>query len=404
MNSGEELGLLMLDLDHFKHVNDTLGHAAGDQLLSSFTERLEGAVRSGDFMARLGGDEFAVIIENVRGPGELIAIGTSILSRLAEPIAAGAHFVRASASIGGALFPKDSSSAAELMSCADTALYALKGAGRGGTKLFEADLRQELQRAASELRLGRAAINERRIVPYYQPKVDLHSGRTVGFEALLRWVTPRRVVQLPGTVAESFKNYELAAQIGDTMQRSVLKAIASGILGSSGGHVAINAAPAEFLRDDYSERLLNLLDDTGISREAIQVEVTEHVFFERHAGLVKRALQNLHENGVRIALDDFGTGYSSLSHLRDFPVDVLKVDMSFIQQMCAEPEIKAIVAAVIDLARNLKIDVVAEGVETEEQRLELIRLGCTYGQGYYFGRPLPLASILPRSGLKSKAA
>jgi EAL domain-containing protein (putative c-di-GMP-specific phosphodiesterase class I) len=188
------------------------------------------------------------------------------------------------------------------------------------------------------------------------------------------------------------------------MQRSVLKAIASGILGSSGGHVAINAAPAEFLRDDYSERLLNLLDDTGISREAIQVEVTEHVFFERHAGLVKRALQNLHENGVRIALDDFGTGYSSLSHLRDFPVDVLKVDMSFIQQMCAEPEIKAIVAAVIDLARNLKIDVVAEGVETEEQRLELIRLGCTYGQGYYFGRPLPLASILPRSGLKSKAA
>ena len=405
MKSKNQLGLLFIDLDYFKHVNDSLGHAAGDQLLCSFANRLNAAIGDKNFAARLGGDEFAVIIEDLAEPENLVECGASILAALSEPIKAGAHFVRASASIGASLYPRDAHSAAELMTCADTALYALKEAGRGGTKVFEAELSREVQRAASELRLGRAAVNGNLILPFYQPKVELRSGRIVGFEALLRWGNRGSPMQLPCTVAESFKNYELSAQLGEAMQRQVFEDMAQGLLliGSE-DHVAINAAPAEFLRDDYAERLLELMGSSGVKPRSIQVEVTEHVFLERHSGLVRRALRVLHEHGVRIALDDFGTGYSSLTHLRDFPVDVLKIDLSFVQHMCRQREIHAIVSAVIDLADNLDIEVVAEGIETKEQLDELLRLGCGFGQGYLFGHPAPLNWIPSSPGGSREAA
>ncbi|HEX8194344.1 MAG TPA: EAL domain-containing protein [Allosphingosinicella sp.] len=387
MESGEALGLLLIDLDHFKHVNDTLGHAAGDQLLKTFGQRLKGSVRTSDFVARLGGDEFAVILHGVVSHGDLLTAGESILKRLGAPISFEGRALSAGASIGGAMFPEDGQSAHELFKNADTALYALKGSGRGGTRMFHSHMRAEAQKVASQLSLARIFVNEKSVTPHFQQKVELATGRVLGFEALLRLRHPARGILPPDTVAEAFKDYELASKIGELMQESVFSEMQGWRrTGLDFGTVSINAAPAEFLRDDFAERFLGRLQRHGLPPELLEVEVTEHVFLERGTEYVSRALKRLNEAGVRISLDDFGTGYSSLSHLRDFPVDVVKIDRSFVSKMLDEPEIGAIVSAVIDLAGSLAIDVVAEGVETSEQRAFLRKKGCALGQGYLFGR------------------
>lgn len=389
MEHGGLVGLLMLDLDHFKHVNDTLGHAAGDHLLRTFAGRLKSSIRGNDFVARLGGDEFAVILEDVKEEGDLVRAGSSILKRLQSPVRLDGRVISGGASIGGALFPRDANSAQELLKCADTALYALKASGRGGTRMFHNHMRQEAQKVASQLSLARIAVTEKSVIPQYQPKVQLKSGAVAGFEALLRWCHPTRGVQLPDTVAEAFKDYELASKIGELMQNKVFHDIALWRRrGMEVGHVSLNAAPAEFLRDDYADGLLSRLDHHRVPPALIEVEVTEHVFLERGPEYVGRALLKLKQAGVRVSLDDFGTGHSSLSHLRDFPVDVVKIDRSFVAQMMDDPEIGAIVRAVIDLARSLSIEVVAEGVETAEQAACLKEQGCTLGQGWFFGRPV----------------
>jgi diguanylate cyclase (GGDEF)-like protein/PAS domain S-box-containing protein len=387
MESGGQVGLLLIDLDHFKHVNDTLGHAAGDHLLKSFGQQLERSVRAGDVIARLGGDEFAVILEGVKAQDDLLRLGESILGRLSAPLNFDGRTISAGASIGGALFPTDAATANDLFKCADSALYALKRTGRGGTRMFHNYMREEAQKVASQLSLAREALSEQSVVPYYQQKVELKTGRIRGFEALLRWKHPTRGMQLPDTVAEAFKDYELASKIGELMQKKVFSDVRQWqSAGLHFGSVSINASPAEFLRDDYAEKLLARADEYQVSGKLIEVEVTEHVFLERGAEYVARALKLLSEAGVRLSLDDFGTGYSSLSHLRDFPVDVVKIDRSFVTKMVDEPEIASIVSAVIDLSASLDLKVVAEGIETPEQAALLREKSCDLGQGYLFGR------------------
>lgn len=395
METGNSLGLLLLDVDHFKHVNDTLGHAAGDHLLRTFGQRLRSSLRAGDFVARLGGDEFAVILENIEGENDLVTTGESILARLQGPVRFDGRVMGGSASIGGALFPRDAETARDLLKHADTALYALKAAGRGGTKLFHSYMREELQKAASQLSLARAAIKDEALVPFYQAKVDLASGRTIGFEALLRWNHPTRGFQVPDTIAEAFHDYELASRIGEIMQNAVFADMKRWQdMGLEFGCVSLNASPAEFLRNDYAERLLARLAEARVPARFVEVEVTEHVFLDRGAEYVSRALRVLHDAGVKISLDDFGTGYSSLSHLRDFPVEVVKIDRSFVTKVLDDPEIAAIVTAVIDLAASLSIGVVAEGIETLEQASFLTAAGCQYGQGYLFS-PAARADEVP---------
>jgi len=399
MESGGIVGLLLIDLDHFKHINDTLGHMAGDHLLAVFGSRFKEVVRSSDFVARLGGDEFAVIVEGRQGEVDLAATGASILSRLQEPVEYDGRVLNASASLGGATFPTDASSASELFDNADIALYALKGTGRGGTKMFKPTLRDQARIISSQLSLARSSISSNAVEPHYQPQVELETGAVVGFEALMRLSCSPDNVGLPGSVAEAFKDFELASRISELMQDQVFADIRKWMnRGVIVDHVAVNAAPVEFLRDDFAERMLARLKAHGVPPRLIQLEVTETVFTERGSVYVGRALQQLHHMGVRIALDDFGTGYSSLSHLRDFPVDVVKIDRSFVDGMGREPEILAIVAAVVDLARSLRIGVVAEGVETEEQRLQLMRLGCPYGQGYLFGRAVTASKVPQLAG------
>jgi diguanylate cyclase (GGDEF)-like protein/PAS domain S-box-containing protein len=405
MQSGTQVGLLLLDLDHFKHVNDTLGHAAGDHLLSVFGKRLKQGVRGNDFVARLGGDEFAVIIEGREEDLDLVSAGESILRRLEAPIRYDSRVMSAGASIGGAMFPRDAQTANELFNNADTALYALKESGRGGTRMFHQHMREQAQLVSSQLSLARNAITQKSVEPHYQQKIDLSTGRIAGFEALLRWRHVNRGIQHPDTVAEAFKDYELASRIGDLMQRRVFSDMRGWLdRGLPIGFVAINAAPVEFLRDDFSERLLARMQEQEIPPQLIEVEVTEHVFIERGSVFVGRALKMLSRAGVRIALDDFGTGYSSLSHLRDYPVDVVKIDRSFIDKVTTDDEVRAIVCAVIDLAKSLNIEVVAEGVETEAQKQMLIQHRCELGQGYLFGRAIEAdeVPILLQPGARRK--
>lgn len=394
MQRDQKVGLLLLDLDHFKHVNDTLGHAAGDHLLKVFAKRLRESVREGDFIARLGGDEFSIIIESKGRELNMVEVGNSILERLQEPIRFDGRVLTAGASVGGAVFPTDASSANELLKNADIALYALKESGRGGTRLFQNHMRQEAKRVSSQLNLARHAITQQSVEPHYQQKIDLTTGEITGFEALLRWRHLTRGLQLPQTVSEAFKDYELASRIGDLMQRRVFKDMRDWLdRDAQFGFVAINAAPVEFLRDDFAERLMARMQEHEIPPYLLEVEVTEHVFIERGSDFVGRALKTLSRAGVKIALDDFGTGYSSLSHLRDYPVDVVKIDRSFIDRVDSDPEVCAIVRAVIELAKSLNLEVVAEGVETARQLERLAELGCRMGQGFYFGRAIEAQEV-----------
>lgn len=400
MEAGEKIGLLLIDLDHFKHVNDSLGHSAGDDLLRAVARRLRKGVRQSDFVARIGGDEFAIIIEDSASEDVLLEVGKQLLAKMRAPMRAGGRAVSAGASIGGALFPENASSADDLFKSADTALYALKHDGRGGTRLFDSYMLDEAERSASQLRLARGAVNDRTVVPVYQPKFDIDDGSLVGFEALLRWRDPRLGLQLPATLEEAFGDYELAAKIGELMQRKVAGDVRNWIeSGFDFGRIAINAAPAEFLRDDYAEHFLSVLAENDLPPSRFEVEVTEHAFVGRANEYVARALSVLKAADVSVSLDDFGTGSSSLSHLRDFRVDTVKIDRTFIQQMTEDDEIAAIVTAVVRLARSLSIDVIAEGVETPAQ-VDLLRaMGCHMAQGHFYSAALEAdaaAALVPR--------
>jgi len=394
--TGKSLGLLLLDLDHFKHVNDTLGHAAGDDMLKEFSKRLQTSLRSNDFISRLGGDEFAVILTEIVGEEDLLAAGESILKRLDGPVMIEGRPLGASASIGGALFPRDADDADSLLNYADMALYYLKTSGRGGTKLFHSSMREEMQKSASQISMAKTAIAHKAMLPFYQPKIDLVTGRAMGFEALLRWKHPIRGIQTPDSIAEAFQEYELVSKIGELMQEAIFSDMAQWqAQGSAFGIISLNASPSEFLRDDYAERLLSRVHRYGLQPQSVEVEITEHVFAARGMDFVSRALRVLHEAGIRIALDDFGTGYSSLSHLRDFPVDTVKIDRSFTNKATDELEVAAIVSAIIDLAASLGMDIVAEGIETQAHATLLKHAGCRFGQGYLFSRAVPAAQVPP---------
>jgi diguanylate cyclase (GGDEF)-like protein/PAS domain S-box-containing protein len=396
------VALLLIDLDHFKHVNDTLGHVAGDHLLGIYAQRIRSVIGPNDFVARLGGDEFAVVLEPIDGKFSPLATGHAIVESLSGPVEFDGRFISAGASLGGAIFPRDADTASDLFKIADIALYALKEGGRGGIRMFHSHMREEAQLAASQLSLARVAVTAQAVEPHYQPKVELATGRIVGMEALLRWRHETRGLQTPDTVFEAFKDYRLAAKIGDLMQRRVFQDLRNWLdQGLSVGTISINAAPAEFLRDDFAGRLFSRMAEHSIPPNLIEIEVTEHVFLNRGSDIVGRALELLNQGGVRIALDDFGTGHSSLSHLRDFPVDVVKIDKSFVDRLAQDRGARAIVSAVMGLASNLGIDVVAEGIENELQRRLLIEDGGRLGQGYLFGRPIAADAVPAHVGLSN---
>ena len=410
-DSGGRVGLLILDIDHFKEVNDDRGHDCGDALLRVFAERLRLAVRSTDTVARLGGDEFAVILRDLRGPDELAAIVSPILERIQLPFSHLGRSLDCRASVGASLYPDQGETPDELMKNADLALYVAKLSHRGTVTIFSADMRAEMQNRISMLNLARDAIRQGLIVPYYQPKINLCTGRIAGFEALLRWRHRSLGMQAPATIAEAFGDMKLASQIAERMQTSVFADMRRWLdQGLDFRHVAINTSGAEFRRDDFAEQLLARLQRAEVPPERLEVEITEKTaFLGKNSEHVVRALEVLRKHRVRVALDDFGTGFSSLSHLKDLPVDVLKIDQSFVRDIAGTPDSDdaAIVLAVLNLGRSLKIEVVAEGIEHQSQADFLRANGCDTGQGFLFGKAVPAAEVpaliaADRDGTKRK--
>jgi diguanylate cyclase (GGDEF)-like protein/PAS domain S-box-containing protein len=389
-----KVGLLILDLDNLKAINDRFGHDAGDALLKGFATRLRSIVRPTETVARLGGDEFAIILEGIHGEYDVVRKAKAILTHMQEPLGYHGRALDCRTSIGGAISIVFETTADELRKQADLALYHSKAGGRGTFQMFDPAMREEAQKTASALEVARQAIASDWIVPFYQPKVDIGSGRLVGFEALLRWHHPRMGIQSPDTIAPAFDDTELGRAIGARMLCSVLGDLRVWLdAGLTIGRIAINASSAEFRHGDYAERVLEELSRAGLPTSCLEIEVTESVLLGRSAHNIERALRTLSAAGVTIALDDFGTGYASLTHLKQFPVDAIKLDRSFVNDMEKDEGDAAIVEAVLNLGRSFGVKVVAEGVETAAQASLLCKHGCDLGQGYYFGRPMPAGDV-----------
>jgi diguanylate cyclase (GGDEF)-like protein/PAS domain S-box-containing protein len=390
------VGLLMLDLDHFKEVNDTLGHDVGDALLKTVADRLLAVARPGDIVARLGGDEFAIVIPQMHSEVELVQVAHAIQERMREPFVKQGRIVDCRTSSGAAIFPFHCTNTEGLLKNADMALYAAKAAGRGMMMKFAPHMRDEVQSRMAMVQEARSAVRDDRILPYYQPKLDLVSGVIEGFEALLRWRKQNGKMGLPGEFEAAFDDLEVAASISDRMIERVIADTRRWLdRGIAFKHVAVNASAAEFRRDNFAERVLEQLRRADIPTHCFQLEVTETVFLGRGAEYVHRALALLSARGVKIALDDFGTGYASLRHLKQFPVDIIKIDRSFVRDMETDPGNEAIVRAVINLSKSLGIKVVAEGIEIQSQAERLVQLGCDVGQGFVYS-PAVGASRVPR--------
>ncbi|VXA55132.1 conserved hypothetical protein [Acinetobacter proteolyticus] len=381
----KRVGLMLLDLDYFKHINDTLGHAAGDHLLRVLSKRIEHILPDNTFVARLGGDEFAVVVNGIDSEAELEKVAIDVSRQLDAPITYAGNLINGSMSIGCAIYPRDAKDSANLMKCADTALNDLKATGRGGFRMFNQHMQIAAQNIAIQLNEARHIIRDDLMVPFYQPKVRLTDSKVVGFEALLRWKTEDQQIHSPRNIEQAFQDYILATKISDAIQNKVFKDIAMWIeQGLEVVPVSINAAPVEFLKDNYAERLLQRLNLYKIPHHLVEIEITEHILDDRGSDYVVRALNLLKQQGVKISLDDFGTGHSSLTRLRDYPVDCLKIDCEFIRQMNEDDAILAIVQAIIALGPKLSLDIVAEGIENIAQ-LELLKSsGCSIGQGYLF--------------------
>ncbi|WP_407409668.1 EAL domain-containing protein [Acinetobacter sp.] len=389
------VGLVMLDLDCFKNLNDTLGHMAGDHLLKVFAYRLKKAFPEPMVVARFGSDEFAIIIPDLKSKQELIDYAQRAAEQLNTPIYYESQYINGGISIGCASYPENASSAAHLVRCADTALNDLKKTGGGGVLPFNHDMLQALERTAQKLNLARKILLHDSVVPYYQPKVNLKTGKIVGFEALLRWYDQGGGVQSPVDIEPAFEDFALATRMSEVMQRKVFSDIRYCLEHNIRLHpVAINAAPVEFLRDNYAEILLARLDEYNIAPQFIEIEITEQSLEARGASYVLRALKKLKHAGIRIALDDFGTGHSSLTRLKDYPIDILKIDRSFIEKMHTDPSILAIVTAIGQLGPSMQIEILAEGIETSEHVASLEQRQCVTGQGFYFHKPMPIDEVI----------
>lgn len=394
--AGQRFGLMLFDIDDLKRTNDTLGHDAGDALLCNFAERLVAAAPEDAMLGRLGGDEFGLVAPSLADSKALQACAEALLVNLRRPYSYDGQPLECGVSIGGALFREHGEDAQDVLKAADLALYASKASGRGRLTLFHSALRAEAQQRSSMIQMGREAVEQDLIVPYYQPKVDLATGQVLGYEALLRWHHPRLGLQLPGSIAAAFDHAEIAVAITERMLDSVLRDIRGWLdRGFDPGRVAINASSADFMRNDFADYVFRQLADHGVPARHLEIEVTETVFLGRGTEHVERTLSRFSTGGVRVALDDFGTGYASLTHLKQYPVDVLKIDWSFIRDLEEDSGDVAIVDAIVKLGSSLGIEVVAEGVETEAQRDLLLHHGCHIGQGFLMGRPQARETIHP---------
>jgi diguanylate cyclase len=382
------VSVLFLDLDDFKDVNDTRGHASGDQLLATVSARLQACTRLGDEVARLGGDEFAVVVDG--GADVATAVGERVLAAMAEPVDVGGRPLAVHVSIGIAdTATADDRSAGTLLRNADLAMYRAKSLGKNRLVRYVPGMAQAAEDKATLLEDLAVATAAGQLAVHYQPTVALAEGRTTGYEALLRWHHPERGLVPPAEFVPLAEESGVIVQIGRwVLEQAVRQAAAWTAEAGRPIGIAVNLSPRQLADDDVVDLVARVLTTTGLPADQLTLEVTEGVLL-RDVDQVVDQLRALRELGVRIAIDDFGTGYSSLSYLRRLPADIVKIDRSFVQDLGSEGRSTTLVASIIELARSLRLEVVAEGVETPEQHAVLGDLACSHAQGYLFGRPQP---------------
>jgi diguanylate cyclase (GGDEF)-like protein len=390
---GRQLAVMFLDLDHFKHINDSLGHSVGDRLLRSIAQRLVACVRHSDTVSRQGGDEFLLLLSFIEHAEDAALSAQKILAALALPHRIDGHDLHSSVSIGISIYPDDGQDAETLVKSADTAMYHAKENGRNNYKFFEPAMNaRAVQRQSIEAGL-RGALERHEFVLHYQPKTNLRSGKMVGVEALIRWEHPELGLLLPAQFVPIAEDCGLIVPIGRwVLREACLQARAWQQAGLPPITVAVNTSALELRAKDFLENVRATLEDTRLEPCYLELELTESVLM-RNAESTGALLQAIADLGVKLAIDDFGTGYSSLSYLSRFPIDTLKIDQSFVKQITSNPDDATIVSAVINMGKSLRQSVIAEGVETPEQHAFLLAQHCDEGQGYYFGRPVAAAAL-----------
>jgi diguanylate cyclase (GGDEF)-like protein/PAS domain S-box-containing protein len=399
--------VLFLDLDRFKNVNDSLGHPAGDELLLAVTRRLGDRLRESDTLARLGGDEFLVLVEDIEDSNAAAALAQLLLEQFDAPFAlTGGHEVYIGTSIGISVFPDDGEEADEVVKNADAALYRAKEDGRGIYRFYTAALTDKANERLSLERRLRRAIERDEFLLHYQPLVRIKDRRIIGFEALVRWQEPGNGLVPPGKFIPLAEETGIILPLGDWVLREACRQMK---IWRDAGHdlgtIAVNLSPRQFHLPDIDSIVGDILRETDLSPHLLELELTESALIEQGVGAETR-LAALRKLGARVAIDDFGTGYSSLAYLKRFPISKLKIDQSFVRDISTDPADREITSAIIGLARNLHLESIAEGVETEAQLAYLDDQGCEFAQGYLFSRPLPASEIdaLLRRGVLSAPA
>ena len=385
----EMLALLFIDLDRFKMVNDSLGHAVGDRLLQSVADRLGACTRNSDTIARLGGDEFVVLLGGLAEPGDARHVAQKILDALAEPVTIDGHELKVTPSIGICAYPHDGDNVETLMRNADTAMYCAKQMGRNNCQFFTQAMNDAVQLRLQMENDLRHAIERGEFILHYQPVIGLKSGAIVGFEALVRWQHPQRGMIPPAQFIAAAEETGLIVALGEwVLRETCARARAWHEAGYPTLQAAVNCSAQQFRREGFVDMVGRVLGETGFPAACLELELTESVILERSEEVIA-CFQALDNMGVCIAIDDFGTGYSSLSYLKRFAIHQLKIDQSFVRDISSDPDDAAIVSAIIAIAHSLGLEVVAEGVETAEQLAFLRSLGCDKAQGYLFSKPRP---------------
>ena len=383
--AGSRVAVAFVDIYHFKRINDTLGHPAGDELLQVVAQRLESGVRRSDTLARMGGDEFTLVLTNLDSPAGAARAIRKLREHLCQPVVLDDHEVVVTASIGVAMYPDDAPGMDELVRKADIALYAAKHAGRDTYSFFDRnhevfdDSRLYLE---NELR---TALNQGAIHPAFQAIVDAHTGAVVAVEALARWRHPDKGMIPPAQFVPLAEDTGLIAQLGRSINRDAATALKA-LPASDNVRLSLNVSALEIRKGDFVQSLLRQLESGGLAPERVQLEITERLLLEPSTELLQK-LQALRESGIRIAIDDFGVGSTSLRLLHKLPVDVLKIDRTFIAGSDEDPRVETLVRAIIDMGHALDLQIVAEGVETEQQAKRLRQCGCDLLQGYLFCEP-----------------
>ncbi len=388
-----QTAVLFMDLDGFKHVNDSLGHQAGDDLLCQVAKRLKGSVREEDTVARLGGDEFVVVMGDVKNSRDVEKIAQKLMKQIKRPYTVDHQNVYVGTSIGISLYPKDGSTTEELITNADAAMYRAKEMGRGNYQFYTIDMTEAAyDRVMLEAAL-RTALDRQQFILYYQPQIDLNDGRICGVEALIRWDHPERGILTPAHFIRAAEDSGLIIPIGEwVLQQACTQMAQWKKAGMALDYMAVNLAGQQINESSLLPKIEQVINDTGCNASWLELEITEN-FIMRSIGQAIETLDRIKQLGISMAIDDFGTGYSSLSYLRRLPIDKLKIDRSFVRDITTNPNDAAIVQAIIAMGKTMNLEVIAEGIETEQQQEFLRQKGCHQGQGYFIGHPKPAEVI-----------